>query len=85
MEGVCKTNWSLGGQGLQPVRDVYHRACVVHCPKKALVKMKWAAFEEEHENLEKAKEILQQLNAQYPPPVGVQHAADRHRAPTGQP
>ena len=63
---MCKTNWSLGGQGLQPVRDVYHRACVVHCPKKALVKMKWAAFEEEHENLEKAKEILQQLNAQYP-------------------
>ena len=48
------------------MRDVYHRACVVHCPKRALVKMKWASFEEEHDNIEKARDILMKLNTQYP-------------------
>ena len=39
---------------------------MVHCPKRALVKMKWASFEEEHDNIEKARDILMKLNTQYP-------------------
>lgn len=29
------------------VRDVYKRACIVHCPKKHIIRLQWAAFEEE--------------------------------------
>ena len=48
------------------VRDVYKRACIVHCPKKAMIKLKWAAFEEECGEKQKAKEILTELNKHFP-------------------
>jgi hypothetical protein len=31
----------------EAVRDVYKRACVIHCPKKPNIRLQWAAFEEE--------------------------------------
>lgn len=31
----------------EAVRDVYKRACIVHCPKKPGIRLQWAAFEEE--------------------------------------
>jgi len=31
----------------EAVRDVYKRACVIHCPKKPAIRLQWAAFEEE--------------------------------------
>lgn len=64
MTDVLKTSWTHSG--VESVRDVYRRACVVHCPKRALIKLKWAAFEEEHGNIEKAKEILVLLKQKYP-------------------
>jgi tetratricopeptide (TPR) repeat protein len=48
------------------VRNVYSRACVTHCPKKANVKMRWAAFEEEVGNPEKSKAILTDLLGTFP-------------------
>ncbi len=53
-------------KGREAVRDVYKRACIVHCPKKAVIKLKWAAFEEECGEVERAREILFELNKQYP-------------------
>ena len=53
-------------KGREAVRDVYKRACIVHCPKKAVIKLKWAAFEEECGEVERAREILVELNKQYP-------------------
>lgn len=64
MSGVLKTSYD--GSGRQAVRDVYHRACVVHCPKRVLVKLAWAAFEEDGGDLDKAKEILTGLREHYP-------------------
>ena len=31
----------------EAVRDIYKRACIVHCPKKPAIRLQWAAFEEE--------------------------------------
>ena len=56
MTDVLKTSWTHSG--VDSVRDVYKRACVVHCPRRALIKLKWAAFEEEYGDIEKSKEIL---------------------------
>ncbi|XP_059091219.1 uncharacterized protein LOC131886822 [Tigriopus californicus] len=64
MSLVLKTSWE--NQGKQAVRDIYKRACIVHCRKKALIKMKWAAFEEEAGDSVKAREILLELNQRYP-------------------
>lgn len=64
MSLVLKTSWD--NQGKQAVRDIYKRACIVHCRKKALIKMKWAAFEEEAGDSLKAREILLELNQRYP-------------------
>ena len=64
LKGVCKTSWM--NQGRDAVRDVFNRACLVHCPNKALIRMKWAAFEEEAGDIESAKNILNELNKKYP-------------------
>lgn len=47
-------------------RDVYERACKIHHPDKPSLLMMWAAFEETHENIEKASEILEQLDQLHP-------------------
>ena len=64
MKDVCKTSWLH--QGRDAVRDVFNRACLVHCPNKALIRLKWAAFEEEAGDVESAKNILNELNKKYP-------------------
>ena len=64
MTDVLKTSWTHSG--VDSIRDVYNRACVVHCPKRALIKLKWAAFEEEYGDIEKAKDILVLLKQKYP-------------------
>ena len=64
MTDVLKTSWT--STGVESIRDVYKRACIIHCPRRALIKLKWAAFEEEYGNIEKAKEILLLLKQKYP-------------------
>ena len=55
--------WQVQGRGWEAVRDVNRRAAIVHCPKKAVIRMKWAQFEE---NEEQARDIMRQLAAEYP-------------------
>ena len=64
MSMVCKTSWE--SKGRQAVRDVYNRACLVHCQKKAMIRLRWAAFEEDSGDCDKAKEILTRLRDTYP-------------------
>ena len=45
---------------------MFKRACIVHCPKLAVIRMKWAAFEENVGAAEAAREILKELVAKYP-------------------
>ena len=45
----------------EEVRKVFRRACEIHCHEKALIHMKWAAFEENCGNVQDAKTILTNL------------------------
>ena len=54
----------------EAVRRVYDRACYRHCPTKALIKMKYAAFEESIGNGDAARQILNKLLEQYPLLIG---------------
>jgi len=63
---VVSDEWQVQGRGWEAVRDVYRRAAVVHCPKKAVIRMKWAQFEENIGNIDQARDILKQLVAKYP-------------------
>ncbi len=65
MASVCKTTWS-GQEGQEAVRNVYKRACFVHCPNRAMIHLKFAAFEEEVGNLDGAREVLNKILAKYP-------------------
>lgn len=47
-------------------RDVFERACEIHHPDKPSLLMMWAAFEETHDDYEKASEILQRLDKLHP-------------------
>lgn len=31
----------------ETVRDIYKRACIIHCAKKPIIRLQWAAYEEE--------------------------------------
>ena len=67
MAGVVVSDvWQVQGRGWEAVRDVYRRAAIVHCPKKAVIRMKWAQFEENIGNVEQARDIMRQLVAKYP-------------------
>ena len=66
MEGVVVSSAWQEATGWEAVRDVYRRACVVHCPRKAVIRMKWAQFEENIGEVEKAREILAELVNKYP-------------------
>ena len=67
MSGVVVSDvWQVQGRGWEAVRDVYRRAAIVHCPKKAVIRMKWAQFEENIGNVEQARDIIRQLVAKYP-------------------
>ena len=52
--------------GWEAVRDVYKRAALTHCTRKAIIRMKWAQFEENIGGVEEAREILRQLVEKYP-------------------
>ena len=52
--------------GWEAVRDVYKRAALTHCTRKAVIRMKWAQFEENIGGVEEAREILRQLVEKYP-------------------
>merc|ERR1740128_1040962 len=62
---VNSSAW-LEKRGWEAVRDVYKRAAVVHCPKCAVIRMKWAAFEESVKNIDEARNIISQLVTKYP-------------------
>jgi tetratricopeptide (TPR) repeat protein len=64
MKSVLKTPADVRGR--EAVRDVYWRACKVHCTKKAAIKLKWAAFEEESGETVAARNVLYELRDQYP-------------------
>ncbi|KAM8920817.1 pre-mRNA-processing factor 39 [Pelodytes ibericus] len=51
----------MENHSVEGVRHVYNRACNVHLLKKPLAHMLWAAFEEQHDNLEEARRILKTL------------------------
>ena len=53
-------------QGWAAVRDVYKRAALTHCTRKAVIRMKWAQFEENINNIAEARDILAQLVQKYP-------------------
>ena len=53
-------------QGWAAVRDVYKRAALTHCTRKAVIRMKWAQFEENINNIAEARDILAQLVEKYP-------------------
>ena len=57
-------------EGEEAVRSVFIRACQIHCEAKALVHMKFAAFEESVGQTEKAKVILDRLIMRYPLMIG---------------
>ncbi|CAG7718479.1 unnamed protein product [Allacma fusca] len=48
------------------IRDVYKRACVVHCPRKPTIRLQWAAFEEEIGNVAGAKQLIQHCLEWFP-------------------
>ncbi|CAG0917396.1 unnamed protein product [Notodromas monacha] len=51
---------------LDAVRQIYRRACVVHCPKWPDVKLQWAAFEEENGDSVSAEGLIQEVITTYP-------------------
>lgn len=65
MSNVCKTSWS-NLEGQDSVRNVFKRGCYIHCPNKALIFMRFAAFEESCLNFQESKDILLSLLAKYP-------------------
>ncbi|NWI56163.1 PRP39 factor, partial [Calyptomena viridis] len=48
----------MENHSIEGVRHVYSRACTIHLPKKPMVHMLWAAFEEQQGNVEEARRIL---------------------------
>ncbi|NXY16783.1 PRP39 factor, partial [Atrichornis clamosus] len=48
----------MENHSMEGVRHVYSRACTIHLPKKPMVHMLWAAFEEQQGNIEEARRIL---------------------------
>ena len=64
MSGVVVSNEVK--TGWEAVRDVYKRAALTHCNRKAVIRMKWAQFEENIGELAQAREILRQLVDKYP-------------------
>ncbi|KAL1500737.1 hypothetical protein ABEB36_006183 [Hypothenemus hampei] len=58
---------NLNDESLQArVRDVYERACTIHHLKKPNLHLRWAVFEEVSNNVNRAAEILVNLEKQVP-------------------
>lgn len=47
-------------------RDAYRRACTIHLTKKPNIMLNWSAFEESHNNIDRAREILNTLDENVP-------------------
>ena len=45
---------------------MYRRAATTHCAWKAVIRMKWAQFEENIAGVEETRQILRQLVEKYP-------------------
>ena len=71
---TSKTSWN-NAEGIKAVRKVYRRV-YTHCPTKALIYMKYAAFEESIGNISDNEEecgaryILKTLLKRYPNMIG---------------
>ncbi|XP_006264151.3 pre-mRNA-processing factor 39 isoform X1 [Alligator mississippiensis] len=48
----------MENHSIEGVRHVYSRACTIHLPKKPMVHVLWAAFEEQQGNINEARRIL---------------------------
>jgi len=48
------------------VRDIYKRACIVHCPRKPSIRLQWAAFEEELGNQQESRLLIQHVLHWFP-------------------
>ena len=72
---TSKTSWN-NAEGIKAVRKVYRRV-YTHCPTKALIYMKYAAFEESIGNISDNEEecgaryILKTLLKRYPNMIGT--------------
>ena len=55
VDGVSSGLTTFQKSPLEAIREVYRRAVIIHCPTKALIKLQWAAFEEEQGNRIKHK------------------------------
>ena len=51
---------------MEETRDVFDRACNIHLRKKYNVHLRWAAFEERQGNADKAEEVLEQIDKNFP-------------------
>ncbi|KAJ8670342.1 hypothetical protein QAD02_001601 [Eretmocerus hayati] len=57
---------SLEGDHAEKIRDVYHRACKVHHPKKPNLHLQWGVFEESNGDFDKAASILENIDSVIP-------------------
>lgn len=51
---------------IQKIHEAYERACTIHHPDKPSLHLMWSAFEEQHENVNKAAEILTNIEKTCP-------------------
>lgn len=51
---------------IQKTREAYERACTIHHPDKPSIHLMWSAFEEQHGNVNKAAEILTNIEKTCP-------------------
>ncbi|KAM6954282.1 pre-mRNA-processing factor 39 [Aplochiton taeniatus] len=56
----------LESYSIEGVRHVYKKACTIHLPKKPVIHLLWAAFEEQQGNVEEARSILKSLESSVP-------------------
>ena len=57
IDGISSGLSALSKTPLEAIREVYRRACIVHCPKKPMVRLQWAAFEEEQGQVDFARQV----------------------------
>ncbi|ODM95808.1 Pre-mRNA-processing factor 39 [Orchesella cincta] len=50
----------------ETVRDIYKRACIIHCAKKPIIRLQWAAFEEELGNVAESRKLIQHVLQWFP-------------------
>ncbi|KAF2364704.1 Alpha-ketoglutarate-dependent dioxygenase AlkB-like [Trinorchestia longiramus] len=58
--------WVYEQADWEDVRVIYRRAFWIHCPNKPHIGMQWARFEELHEDVKQAREVLNIVIAKHP-------------------